>query len=98
MREYLLDCGVADMVYQLEHTKPGERVGRIERYAQKRERIFDVRGFRESDSAELAERNPVFAKLNLEIERMRAGAKKDGDFMQRHAFIAQLCNALGDET
>src|SRR5687768_5161120 len=39
----------------------------------------------------------MLAELDLEIERMRARTKQDGDLAQRNTLIAQLRNPLRDE-
>ena len=40
----------------------------------------------------------MLSQFYLQIEGMRAGTKQHGDFVQRHAFRAQLFDALSDET
>src|SRR6185503_19830091 len=39
----------------------------------------------------------MFRQLDLQIERMGAGAKQDGDLAERHAFVPKLFYSLGNE-
>src|SRR5215217_9397070 len=98
MFEDLVNRGIADVIDQLQRAKPRERVGRFYDHTQKRKRIFDVRRLRKADPTKLAKRNAMLAELDFEIKRMRAGTEEYGDFTQRHAFFAQIHDALRDKS
>src|SRR5689334_369471 len=53
--------------------------------------------FGELDPTKLSERDSLPGKFYLEIERVRACAKQNGDLAQRNAFFSKLFNPLSDE-
>src|SRR6185503_11325407 len=97
MFEYLIHRRIADVIDQLQRTKPRKRVRRLHDDAQKRKRVFDVRRLRKPDPAKLAKRNTNTPELDFQIKRMRTRSKQHRDVTQRHAFFTQLSNALGDK-
>jgi hypothetical protein len=62
-----------------------------------RQGVLDVRGLDELEPAALDEGDVGARQLELEIEGVEAGTEQHGDLGQRHAFLAQLQDALADE-
>src|SRR3989454_2429088 len=86
-----------DALDQQQQPVPADRVARVLDHAQVREEVLDVGRLDELEPASLHERDVPPRELDLQVERVEAGAEQDGDVSQRHSLLPQFQNALRDE-
>src|SRR5262245_18851540 len=61
------------------------------------QKILDMSGFHELETAALDKRNVVSCQFQFQVEGMEARSKQYRDVPERHAFLAELQNLLTDE-
>ena len=66
--------------------------------AQMRQHVLDVRRLDKLEAAALDERDIAALQFEFEVEGMKARPEQHGDFAQLDAFLAQLQDALRDES